>query len=52
MNLFCQPMSIMHCLGDNGNLVKYYFFSLLDTFQSKNVGLVEKNVNDIFETLI
>ena len=34
-------MSIMHCANDNGNLAKYYTFSLLDTFQSKNVSLVE-----------
>ena len=52
MNLFWQTMSLMHCVNDNNNLVKYFTFSLLDTFQSKNVGLVEKNVSDILETFI
>ena len=42
----------MHCVNDNNNLVKYFTFSLLDTFQSKTVGLVEKNVSDILETFI
>ena len=37
-----QAISLMHCVNGNGNLVKYYTFSLLGTFQSKNVDLVEK----------
>ena len=52
MNLFWQAMSIMHCVNDNGNLVKCYTFSLLDTFQSTNPGLVENSVSDILETFI
>ena len=47
-----QAMSLMHCVNDNGNFVKYYTFSLLGTFQSKNVDLVEKNVNDILDTFV
>ena len=36
-------MSIMHCVNDNDNkFSKYYTCSLLDTLQSKNMGLVEK----------
>ena len=27
-----QAMSLMHCVNDNGNFVKYYTFSLLSTF--------------------
>ena len=43
MNLFCQAMSIIHCVNDNDNIfVKSYASSLLDTLQSKNVGLVGK----------
>ena len=42
----------MHCVNDNGNLVKYYTFSQLDTFQSTNAGLVENSVSDILETFI
>ena len=38
MNLLWQVMSIMHCVNDKSNLVKYYSFSLLDTFQSKEHG--------------
>ena len=41
-------MSIMHCVNNNSNLVKYYTFSLLDTFQSKERGSGWKNVNNIF----
>ena len=42
----------MLCVNDNSNLVKYYTLSLLDSFQSKNVGPVKKNVSDLLETLI
>ena len=52
MSLFCQAMSIMHCVNDNGNLVKYYTFRQLDTFQSTNADLVENSVSDILETFI
>ena len=45
-------MSTMHYVNYNGNLVKYDTFSLLDFFQSKKVGLVERNVNDILETFM
>ena len=46
-------MSIMHHVNDNDNkFVKYYACSSLNTPQSKNVGLVEKNVKQILETLI
>ena len=46
-------MSVMHRVNDNVNkFAKYYTCSLLNTFQSKNVGLVEKNVNRILETII
>ena len=42
----------MHCVNDNDNFIKYYPFRLLDTFQSRDVGLVEKSTNDISETFI
>ena len=43
----------MHSVNDNdNNFVKYYIFFLLDTLQSKNVGLVKKNFNQILETSI
>ena len=46
-------MSIMHPVNNNYNkFVKYYTCSLLNTLQSKNVGLVKKNVNQILETII
>ena len=46
-------MSIMHHVNDNDNkLVKYYTCSPLNTPQSKNVSLVEKNVKQILETFI
>ena len=36
-------MSVMDRVNDNdNNFVKYYTCSLLNTLQSKNVGLVEK----------
>ena len=42
----------MHCENDNDNkFAKYYTCSLLNTLQSRNVGLVEKNVNQILETI-
>ena len=53
MNLFWQAMSIMEHVNDNDNKFgKYYTCSLLNTLQSKNVGLVEKNVKQISETFI
>ena len=52
MNLFWPAMSILHCVNDNNKFVKYYTCNLLNTPQSKNVGLVEKNVNQILETFI
>ena len=46
-------MSITHRVTDNDNkFVKYYTCSLLNTLQSKNADLVEKNVNQILETFI
>ena len=46
-------MSITHFVNDSDNkFFKYYTCSLLNTLQSKNVGLVEKNVNQILETPI
>ena len=46
-------MSIMHRVNDHDNkLAKYYTCSLLNTLQLKNVGLVEKNFNQILETII
>ena len=48
VNLFWQAKNIMHCVNDNGNkFVKYYTWSLSNTPQWKNVGLAEKNVNQI-----
>ena len=48
MNLFWQAMSIMHRVNGNDNkFVKYYTCSLLNTLQSKYLGLVEKDVNQI-----
>ena len=53
MNLFWQTMSIMPHVNDNDNkFVKYYTCSLLNTLQSKNVDLFEKNFNQILETFI
>ena len=53
VSLFWQAINIMHCVNDNGSkFVKYYTCSLLNTPQSKNVSLVEKNVNQIQETFI
>ena len=53
INLFRQAMSIMQCVNANDNkFAKYYTCSPLNTLQSKNVGLVEKNVNQILETII
>ena len=53
MNLFWQAMRIMHRVNDNYNkFVKYYTCSLLNTLQSNNVGLAEKNVNQILKTII
>ena len=46
-------MSIMHHVNDNDNkLVKYYTCSLLNTPQSKNVSMVEKNAKQILEAFI
>ena len=46
-------MNIMHRVNDNDNkFAKYYTCNLLNVLQSKNVGLVEKNVNQILETII
>ena len=46
MNLFWQ-------VNDNGSkFVKYYTCNLLNTLQSKNVFLVEKNAKQILETFI
>ena len=46
-------MSIMPHVNDNDNkFVKYYTCSLLNTLQSKNVDLFEKNFNQILETFI
>ena len=46
-------MSVMHRVNDNDNkFAKYYTCSLLNTLQSKNVNLLEKNVNQILETFI
>ena len=48
VNLFWQAINIMHCVNDNGNkFVKHCTYSLLNTSQSKNVGLVEKKANQI-----
>ena len=54
MSLFCQAMSIIHCVNDNdNNFVKCYTCNLLDTLQSKKVGLVgKKNVDQILETSV
>ena len=52
-NLFCQVVSKIHHVNDNDNkVVKYYTCSPLNTPQSKNMGLVEKNVKQILETFI
>ena len=41
--MFWQVMSVMDRVNDNdNNFVKYYTCSLLNTLQSKHVGLVEK----------
>ena len=43
----------MHRVNDNDNkFAKYYTCSLLNNVQSKIVGLVEKYVNQTFETII
>ena len=52
MNLLCKAMSIRHAVNNNDNFVKFYTSSLLDTFQSKNMVLLEKNVSNILETFI
>ena len=53
VDLLWQAVSIMHIVNDNDNIfVKYYTCSLLNTPQSKNVGLVERNVKQILETFI
>ena len=50
VNMFWQAMSIIHHVNDGDKFVKYYTCSPLNTPQSKNMGLVEKNVNQILET--
>ena len=43
----------MHHVNDDDNkFVKYYTCTLLNTLQSKNVGLFEKNFNQMLETFI
>ena len=53
INLLWQAISIMHRVNDNDNkFAKYYPCCLLNTPQSKNVGLVEKNVKKTLEAII